>query len=363
MKNTALTHIHNGLGAKIVPFAGYNMPVQYEGVNAEHLTVRNGVGVFDVSHMGEFFLTGENALALIQKVTSNDASKLFDGKVQYSCLPNYDGGIVDDLLVYRISETAYMLVVNASNIDKDWDWISKHNDLGVDMTNASDQMSLLAVQGPMATKTLQSLTDVDLTAMDYYTFKIDTFAGIENVTISATGYTGSGGFEIYFKNEDAVKVWEAIFKAGAAFDIKPIGLAARDTLRLEMGFCLYGNDINDSTSPIEAGLSWITKFTKDFINAEALKAQKTGGVSKKLVAFSMVDRGIPRHEYIIVDADGNEIGEVTSGTMSPSLKLGIGMGYVPTAFSKLGSEIYIAVRNKQLKAQVVKLPFYKGSKD
>jgi len=360
MKNTVLSHIHKNLGAKMVPFAGYNMPVQYEGVNAEHLTVRNGVGVFDVSHMGEFFLTGENTLALIQKVSSNDASKLFDGKVQYSCLPNYDGGIVDDLLVYRISETEYMLVVNASNIDKDWAWISKHNDLGVDMTNASDQMSLLAVQGPLATKALQSLTDVDLTSMDYYTFKIGTFAGIKNVTISATGYTGSGGFEIYFKNEDAVNIWEAIFKVGAAYNIKPIGLAARDTLRLEMGFCLYGNDINDTTSPIEAGLSWITKFTKDFVNAEMLKAQKIEGVLKKLVAFSMVDRGIPRHEYIIVNADGNAIGKVTSGTMSPSLKLGIGMGYVSTAYAKLGSEIYITVRNKKLKAQVVKLPFYKG---
>jgi len=360
MKNTALAQTHINLGAKMVPFAGYNMPVQYQGVNAEHLTVRNGVGVFDVSHMGEFFLTGDKALALIQKVTSNDASKLFDGKVQYSCLPNYDGGIVDDLLVYRLSETEYMLVVNASNIDKDWDWISKHNDLDVDMTNASDELSLLAVQGPLAVKALQSLTEVDLAAMDYYTFKIGAFAGIDNVTISATGYTGSGGFEIYFKNEDAQHIWDALFKAGADYGIKPIGLAARDTLRLEMGFCLYGNDINDTTSPIEAGLSWITKFSKDFVNAEALKAQKENGVTKKLVAFTMVDRGIPRHGYDIVEADGNTIGEVTSGTMSPSLKQGIGMGYVPTEYAKLGSEIYIAVRNKQLKAQVVKLPFYKG---
>jgi glycine cleavage system T protein (aminomethyltransferase) len=360
MKNTALTQTHINLGAKMVPFAGYNMPVQYEGVNAEHLTVRKGVGVFDVSHMGEFFLTGENALALIQKVTSNDASKLFDGKVQYSCLPNYDGGIVDDLLVYRISETEYMLVVNASNIDKDWDWISKHNDLGVAMTNASDDLSLLAVQGPLATQALQSLTDIDLATMGYYTFKIGTFAGIDNVIISATGYTGSGGFEIYFKNEDAQHIWEAVFKAGVDFGIKPIGLAARDTLRLEMGFCLYGNDINDTTSPIEAGLGWITKFTKDFVNAEALKAQKEKGVTKKLIAFSMLDRGIPRHGYAIVDANGTTIGEVTSGTMSPSLKQGIGMGYVPKAYSKSGSEIYIAVRNKKLKAQVVKLPFYKG---
>jgi aminomethyltransferase len=360
MKNTALTHIHESLGAKMVPFAGYNMPVQYEGVNAEHLTVRNGVGVFDVSHMGEFFLEGKNALALIQKVTSNDASKLFDGKVQYSCLPNNDGGIVDDLLVYRINEEKYMLVVNASNIEKDWNWISSHNDLGVKMTNQSDEISLLAVQGPKATEALQSLTDVDLKSMGYYTFKIGTFAGIENVTISATGYTGSGGFEIYFKNEDAVNIWTAVFKAGEKFGIKPIGLAARDTLRLEMGFCLYGNDINDTTSPIEAGLGWITKFTKDFVNAEALKKQKEDGITKKLVAFEMKDKGIPRHEYAIVDNQGNTIGEVTSGTMSPSLKKGIGMGYVPKEYAKLGSEINIQVRNKAIAAIVVKLPFYKG---
>lgn len=360
MKNTALTQIHIDLGAKMVPFAGYNMPVQYEGVNAEHLTVRNAVGVFDVSHMGEFYLRGENALALIQKVTSNDASVLFDGKVQYSCLPNYDGGIVDDLLVYKISDTEYMLVVNASNIDKDWDWISKHNDLNVEMINGSDHTSLLAIQGPLAAKALQSLTKVDLSAMDYYTFKTDTFAGIDNVIISATGYTGSGGFEIYFNNDDAIHIWEAVFKAGADFGIKPIGLAARDTLRLEMGFCLYGNDINDTTSPIEAGLGWITKFTKDFVNAEALKAQKTEGVSKKLVAFSMIDRGIPRHDYLIADAEGNTIGHVTSGTMSPSLKVGVGMGYVLTEFSKLGTDIYIVVRDKPLKAKVVKLPFYKA---
>ena len=360
MKNTALTHIHESLGAKMVPFAGYNMPVQYEGVNAEHLTVRNGVGVFDVSHMGEFFLEGKNALALIQKVTSNDASKLFDGKVQYSCLPNNDGGIVDDLLVYRINEEKYMLVVNASNIEKDWNWISSHNDLGVKMTNHSEEISLLAVQGPKATEALQSLTDVDLKSMEYYTFKIGTFAGVENVTISATGYTGSGGFEIYFKNEDAVNIWTAIFNAGEKFAIKPIGLAARDTLRLEMGFCLYGNDINDTTSPIEAGLGWITKFTKDFVNAEALKKQKEEGVTKKLVAFEMNDKGIPRHEYVIVDNQGNTIGEVTSGTMSPSLKKGIGMGYVPKEYAKLGSEINIQVRNKAIAATVVKLPFYKG---
>ena len=360
MKNTALTQIHEKLGAKMVPFAGYNMPVQYEGVNAEHLTVRNGVGVFDVSHMGEFFLKGKNALALIQKVTSNDASVLFDGKVQYSCLPNYDGGIVDDLLVYKISDTEYMLVVNASNIDKDWNWISKHNDLGVEMTNASNTTSLLAIQGPLAAKALQSLTEVDLASMDYYTFKIGTFAGLKNVTISATGYTGSGGFEIYFKNEEAIHVWESVFKAGAKYGIKPIGLAARDTLRLEMGFCLYGNDINDTTSPIEAGLSWITKFNKDFINAEALKIQKEKGTAIKLVGFKMIDKGIPRHEYEIADAKGNTIGHVTSGTMSPSLKVGVGMGYVSSNYAKLGSLIYIVVRDKPLKAEVVKFPFYKG---
>ena len=360
MKNTALTHIHESLGAKMVPFAGYNMPVQYEGVNAEHLTVRNGVGVFDVSHMGEFILEGKNALALIQKVTSNDASKLFDGKVQYSCLPNDDGGIVDDLLVYKINDTKYMLVVNASNIDKDWNWISNHNDLGVTMTNLSDETSLLAVQGPKAVETLQSLTEIDLKSMDYYTFKIGTFAGIDNVTVSATGYTGSGGFEIYFKNEDAIAIWTEIFKAGEKFGIKPIGLAARDTLRLEMGFCLYGNDINDTTSPIEAGLSWITKFTKDFVNAEALKKQKEEGVIKKLVAFEIDNKGVPRHEYAIVDKNGNTIGEVTSGTMSPSTKKGIGMGYVPKAYAKLGSKINIQVRNKAIPATVVKLPFYKG---
>jgi aminomethyltransferase len=360
MKNTALTHIHESLGAKMVPFAGYNMPVQYEGVNAEHVTVRNGVGVFDVSHMGEFILEGKNALALIQKVTSNDASKLFDGKVQYSCLPNNEGGIVDDLLVYRINDTKYMLVVNASNIDKDWNWISNHNDLGVTMTNLSDETSLLAVQGPKAADALQSLTDIDLKSMDFYTFKISTFAGIKNITVSATGYTGSGGFEIYFKNEDAVHMWTEIFKAGEKFGIKPIGLAARDTLRLEMGFCLYGNDINDTTSPIEAGLGWITKFTKDFVNAEALKKQKEEGVTKKLVAFEIDNKGVPRHEYAIVDENGNEIGEVTSGTMSPSLKKGIGMGYVPKAYAKLGSKINIQVRNKAIPATVVKLPFYKG---
>jgi aminomethyltransferase len=361
MKDTALSAIHVALGAKMVPFAGYNMPVQYTGVNEEHEIVRNSVGVFDVSHMGEFMLKGENALALIQKVTSNDASKLVDGKVQYSCLPNNDGGIVDDLLVYRVNETEYMLVVNASNMDKDWDWISSHNDLGVEMENISDNISLLAVQGPKANEALQSLTDVNLAEMKYYTFEKGTFAGIDNVFISATGYTGAGGFELYVENKDAEKLWKAVFEAGASCGIKPIGLAARDTLRLEMGFCLYGNDINDTTSPIEAGLGWITKFTKDFTNSEALKAQKEAGVTRKLVAFELLDRGIPRHDYEIVDADGNAIGIVTSGTMSPSLKKPIGMGYVPVAFAAADTEIYINIRNKPVKAKVVKLPFYKAN--
>lgn len=360
MKNTALTHIHESLGAKMVPFAGYMMPVQYEGINIEHETVRNGVGVFDVSHMGEFHLKGKNALALIQKVTSNDASVLVDGKIQYSCLPNNDGGIVDDLLVYRITADHYFLVVNASNIEKDWNWISSHNDLGVEMTNVSDDLSLLAVQGPKAAQALQFLTDLDISAMEYYTVKIGTFAGIEDVIISATGYTGSGGFEIYMKNKDAEHVWNAVFKAGEKFGIKPIGLAARDTLRLEMGFCLYGNDINDTTSPIEAGLGWITKFTKDFTNSAALKKQKEEGVSKKLVAFEVVEKAVPRHDYEIVNEAGENIGVVTSGTMSPSLKKGIGMGYVKTAYAKLGSQIFIQIRNKAIPAIVVKLPFYKG---
>jgi len=360
MKNTALSHIHELLGAKMVPFAGYNMPVQYEGVNIEHEIVRNGVGVFDVSHMGEFYLKGENALALIQKVTSNDASVLTDGKVQYSCLPNADGGIVDDLLVYRIKEDEYLLVVNASNIEKDWNWISQHNDLGVEMINSSDEYSLLAVQGPLAAKALQSLTDIDMAEMKYYTFEIGNFAGRDNVIVSATGYTGSGGFELYIKNEDAEAVWDAVFKAGAEYGIKPIGLAARDTLRLEMGFCLYGNDINDTTSPIEAGLGWITKFTKDFVNAEEIKKHKEEGVTKKLVAFELTEKGIPRQGYDIVDADGNVIGAVTSGTMSPSLKKAIGLGYVTKAFSKRDSQIFIQVRKKAIPATVVRLPFYKG---
>jgi len=359
MKNTALTAIHESLGAKMVPFAGFNMPVQYEGVNAEHETVRTGVGVFDVSHMGEFFLKGEHALALIQKVTSNDASKLVDGKAQYSCLPNNEGGIVDDLIVYKIADAHYMLVVNASNIEKDWNWISKHNDLGVEMQNLSDDYSLLAIQGPKAAEAMQSLTSIDLVNMGYYTFQIGEFAGKQNVIVSATGYTGSGGFEIYFKNEDATTIWANVFEAGAAFGIKPIGLAARDTLRLEMGFCLYGNDINDTTSPLEAGLGWITKFEKEFTNSENLKKQKEAGVSKKLVGFEMIDRGIPRHDYEIADAHGNVVGIVTSGTQSPSLGIAIGMGYVPTALATPDSEIYVRIRNKDIKAKVVKMPFLK----
>lgn len=360
MKNTALTDVHISLGAKMVPFAGFNMPVQYEGINVEHHTVRKSVGVFDVSHMGEFLLTGEKALDLIQKVTSNDASKLTDGKVQYSCLPNTSGGIVDDLLVYRIDAQTYMLVVNASNIDKDWNWISGYNSYGVDMKNISDTISLLAVQGPKAAEVLQSLTDIDLAAMEYYTFQKGTFAGMDQILISATGYTGAGGFEIYFDNKDALAIWNAIFEAGRDAGIKPIGLGARDTLRLEMGFCLYGNDIDDTTSPIEAGLGWITKFTKDFVNAEALAEQKKAGVSRKLVGFEMAERGIPRHDYEITDAGGEVIGRVTSGTQSPSLQRAIGMGYVKTHLSVPGTEIFVKIRNSLVKAVVVKPPFYKG---
>lgn len=359
MKNTALTDKHVQLGAKMVPFAGYNMPVQYAGINVEHETVRKGVGVFDVSHMGEFILKGEKSLDLIQRVTSNDASKLYDGKVQYSCLPNEDGGIVDDLLVYRIDEKTYMLVVNASNIEKDWNWISKFNTEGVEMKDISDRTSLLAVQGPKAADALQSLTDIDLGSMEYYTFKKGTFAGIDNVLLSATGYTGAGGFEIYVDNKDAEKLWNAVFEAGAAFGIKPIGLGARDTLRLEMGFCLYGNDIDDATSPLEAGLGWVTKFSKEFTNSTALQQQKQEGVKRKLVGFEMIDRGIPRHDYEIVDADGNSIGKVTSGTQSPSLQKAIGMGYVNNDFAKEGSEIFINIRDNKVKAKVVKPPFYK----
>lgn len=359
MKNTALLQKHLDANAKMVPFAGYNMPVQYEGVNAEHETVRTGVGVFDVSHMGEFFLRGPKALDLIQRVTTNDASVLFDGKAQYSCMPNGKGGIVDDLIIYRISQEEYLLVVNASNIEKDWNWISSHNTEGVEMENASDAYSLLAIQGPKAAEAMQSLTEVNLSEMGYYTFTKGSFAGQPNIYISATGYTGSGGFEIYVPNEVASAVWDAVFEAGNSYGIKPIGLAARDTLRLEMGFCLYGNDIDDTTSPIEAGLGWITKFTKDFVDSETLKAQKEQGVSRKLVAFEMIERGIPRHDYRILDAQNKVIGKVTSGTMSPSMKIAIGLGYVELAHAGLDSEIYVEIREKGVLAKVVKLPFYK----
>jgi aminomethyltransferase len=359
MKNTALTHIHESLGAKMLPFAGYLMPILYEGVNAEHETVRNAVGVFDVSHMGEFLLTGENALALIQKVTSNDAATLTVGRAQYSCLPNNEGGIVDDLLVYKMKENQYLLVVNASNIEKDWNWISSHNDLGVEMKNLSDDYSLLAIQGPKAVEAMQSLTSVNLSSIAYYHFEVADFAGFENVIISATGYTGSGGFEIYCKNDQVETIWNNVFEAGAAFGIKPIGLAARDTLRLEMGFCLYGNDINDSISPLEAGLGWITKFNKEFTNSKNLMRQKEAGVSRKLVGFEMTERAVPRHDYEIVDSEGTVIGIVTSGTMSPSMNTGIGMGYVPTAFSSVDSEIFIRIRKNDVPAKVVKMPFYK----
>ena len=360
LKNVALVDTHTSLGAKMVPFAGYLMPVSYSGLNDEHATVRSAVGVFDVSHMGEFILKGEHALDLIQRVTSNDAAVLTNDKIQYSCLPNDKGGIVDDLLVYRIDEKTYMLVVNASNIEKDWNWIQKFNTKKVEMHNISDKTSLLAVQGPKALLTLQKLTDVNLSEIPYYTFKKGKFNGIENVIISNTGYTGAGGFELYFENEVAGKMWEAIFKAGAEYGIKPIGLGARDTLRLEMGFCLYGNDIDDTTSPIEAGLGWITKFNKDFTNKAALAEQKEKGVSKKLVGFEMIDRGIPRHDYEIADANGKVIGKVTSGTQSPSLNKAIGMGYVPTAYAKTDSEIFIIIRDKPIKAKVVKVPFYKA---
>ncbi len=359
MKNTALSHIHESLGAKMVPFAGYNMPVQYEGVIAEHETVRNSVGVFDVSHMGEFLISGPTALSLIQKVTSNDASTLEIGKAQYSCLPNNEGGIVDDLIVYQIKEEQYLLVVNASNIDKDWNWISSHNDVDAEMRNLSDNYSLLAIQGPKAVEAMQSLTSIDLSAIKYYHFEVADFAGIEHVIISATGYTGSGGFEIYCKNSEVEQVWNKVFEAGKSFGIKPVGLAARDTLRLEMGFCLYGNDINDTTSPLEAGLGWITKFTKEFTNSENLKKQKEVGVTKKLVGFELIERGIPRHDYEIVDVDGNIIGIVTSGTMAPTLGKGIGMGYVKSEFAAVDSEIFIQIRNNKVAAKVVKLPFYK----
>jgi aminomethyltransferase len=360
MKKTALYDVHVALRAKMVPFAGYEMPVQYEGVNAEHEAVRNAVGVFDVSHMGEFFLKGEKALDLIQRVGTNDASKIEIGKAQYTCMPNGKGGIVDDLIVYRMAEHEYLLVVNASNIEKDWNWIAQHNTEGVVMTNESDDYSLFAVQGPKTIAAIQSLTDIDLTTVKPFSFVIGAFAGCDDVIISGTGYTGSGGFELYFKNEHAQTIWDALFEAGKSQGIKPIGLAARDTLRLEMGFCLYGNDIDDTTSPIEAGLGWVTKFTKDFVDADLLKKQKEEGVTRKLVAFELIDRGIPRHEYDILDEGGKVIGVVTSGTMSPSLKKAIGLGYVTTDKATVDGEIFISIRDKGVKAKIVKLPFYKN---
>ena len=352
-----LNDTHVGLGAKMVPFAGFNMPVLYTNLIEEHVCVRNNVGVFDVSHMGEFLLKGEKALDLIQYVCSNDASKLTDGKVQYSCLPNATGGIVDDLLVYRVNAREYYLVVNASNIEKDWNWISSHNTFGVEMTNRSDDYSLFAVQGPNALPVLQKLTDVNLSEMPYYTFKIGNMAGFSEVIISNTGYTGAGGFEIYVENKNALSMWNAIFKAGESVGIQPVGLGARDTLRTEMGYCLYGHDIDDTTSPIEAGLGWITSFNKDFIMKDFHSAIKSAGPKKKLVGFEMIDRGIPRQHYPILNAAGEAIGEVTSGTQSPNLSKGIGMGYVETSQSAVGLEIFISIRDKSLKAQIVKIPF------
>lgn len=360
MKNTPFTDKHIAFGAKMAEFAGYNMPISYSGINDEHAAVRKNAGVFDVSHMGEFILKGEKALDLIQRVTSNDASKLTKGKAQYSCLPNESGGIVDDLLVYCIEENkVYMLVVNASNIEKDWDWISKHNTAGAEMHDISDKTCLLAVQGPNATKILQPLTDMDILNLKYYTFVKGKFADVDNVLISATGYTGAGGVEIYFEDKDgnADKIWDKVFEIGGPQGLKPIGLGARDTLRLEMGFCLYGNDIDDTTSPLEAGLGWITKFTKEFTAKNIFEKQKAEGVKRKLVGFEMIDKGISRHHYEIKDAAGNKIGYVTSGTQSPSLQKAIGMGYVTVEHSAIGSEIFIAVRDKLLKAKVVKIPF------
>ncbi len=360
MKNTPFTQKHIDLGAKMAEFAGYNMPISYSGINDEHATVRKNAGVFDVSHMGEFMLKGEHALDLIQRVTSNDASKITNGQAQYSCLPNNEGGIVDDLIVYCIEQNkTYMLVVNASNIEKDWNWIVAHNTNNVEMHNISDKTCLLAIQGPNATKILQSICDTDIMNLKYYTFVRGKMAGIDNVIISATGYTGSGGVEIYFEdsNNAANIIWDAIFEAGKEAGIKPIGLGARDTLRLEMGYCLYGMDINDTTSPLEAGLGWITKFTKAFTNSEALQAQKAAGVTKKLVGFEMLERGIPRHDYLIKDAAGNTIGKVTSGTQAPSLNKAIGMGYVATAHAAVDNEIFIDIRNSLVKAKIVKAPF------
>jgi aminomethyltransferase len=360
MKDTAFTKKHIALGAKMAEFAGYNMPISYTGINDEHAAVRKNAGIFDVSHMGEFFIKGEHALDLIQRVTTNDASKLTAGKAQYSCMPNETGGIVDDLLIYCIEENkVYMIVVNASNIEKDWDWISRFNTKKAEMHNVSDKTCLLAVQGPNATKILQSLTDMDILNLKYYTFIKGKFAGVDNVLVSATGYTGAGGVEIYFedKNGDAEKIWDAIFEVGGPQGLKPIGLGARDTLRLEMGYCLYGNDIDDNTSPLEAGLGWITKFTKDFTARPILEEQKKEGVERKLVGFEMIDKGIPRHGYEIKDHTGATIGVVTSGTQSPSLNKAIGMGYVRNAFSAPDSPINVKVRDKLLQAKIVKIPF------
>jgi aminomethyltransferase len=356
LKYVPLNDLHTKLGAKMVPFAGFNMPVRYSSDIEEHMAVRKGVGVFDVSHMGEFTVKGPHALDLIQRVTTNDASKLVDGQAQYSSLPNDKGGIVDDLIIYKMKENDYMIVVNASNIEKDWNWISKFNTKGAEMKNISDDIALFAVQGPKAVGVLQKLTKTDLSAIKYYHFAVGEFAGVKDVIMSNTGYTGAGGFEIYVNSKDAEKVWNAIFAAGKDVDIKPIGLGARDTLRLEMGFCLYGNDIDDTTSPLEAGLGWITKFTKDFTNSANLKRQKEEGVKKKLVGFKMIEKGIPRHDYQIKDASGNVIGKVTSGTMSPMLSVGIGLGYVTTENANPGTEIFIDVRGKNLKAVVSKLP-------
>ena len=360
MKNTPFINRHIALGAKMAEFAGYNMPISYTGINDEHAAVRKNAGVFDVSHMGEFILKGENALDLIQRVTSNDAAKLANGKAQYSCLPNDNAGIVDDLLVYCIEENkVYMLVVNASNIEKDWNWISKHNTKGAEMHNISDKTCLLAIQGPNATKMLQPLAEMDILNLKYYTFVKGKFAGVDNVVVSATGYTGAGGVEIYFEDKDraADKIWDSIFDIGGPQGLKPIGLGARDTLRLEMGFCLYGNDIDDTTSPLEAGLGWITKFTKDFTAKNILEKQKAEGLKSKLVGFEMIDKGIPRHNYEIKDGSGNKIGYVTSGTQSPSLQKAIGMGYVKAEYAVIDYDIFIAVRDKMLKAKIVKLPF------
>lgn len=360
MKNTPFTQKHIALGAKIAPFAGYNMPISYTGINDEHFTVRNNAGVFDVSHMGEFILKGPDALDLIQRVTTNDASKLTAGKAQYSCLPNERGGIVDDLIVYCVEENnVYMLVVNASNIEKDWNWISKFNTKKVEMQDISERTCLLAIQGPNATKILQPLTEMDILNLKYYTFEKGVFAGVKNVLVSATGYTGAGGVEIYFEDKDgaAEKIWDAIFEAGASTGLKPIGLGARDTLRLEMGYCLYGNDIDDTTTPLEGGLGWITKFTKDFTAKDIIQKQKEEGISRKLVGFEMIEKGIPRHDYEIKDFSGTTIGKVTSGTQSPSLNKAIGLGYVEKEFSSIDTPVYIKVRDKLLQAKVVKLPF------